>query len=480
MDMKWFKISALIAFVLMIGCTPFAPDPRPAPQGDLPEAFSAPARDRDQAGRWWETFEDPELNMLTARALAENFDLNMAWARLNQARALAVQAGASLYPDLTAEGSTNQGRRRTETGAGSVSNSVEDYSLGLGSSYEVDLWGRVRSQRTAARLNASASLEDLRAAGMTVAAAVAQRWVRIISERVQLRLLEDQLKTNRIFLELVELRFEKGMVSALDVYQQRQTVEGVKSRIPLAKAREQLLCHELALLLGRPPTWNLPITRRSLPVPGPLPATGLPADLLILRPDVRAAALRLESADWSAAAAKADRLPALRLTGTARYSADDLDAIFDNWLLNLAAGLTAPILDGGRRSAAVDQATAKAQEQLWNYRRTVYTAVKEVEDALVSETRRREHIKALEAQRDAAKNGLDRANQRYRSGVADYLPVLTQLLTLQSLERDLVAQRTELLLDRIQLYRALGGTWATERFSLAKQIIQPAINKASK
>jgi NodT family efflux transporter outer membrane factor (OMF) lipoprotein len=432
----------------------------------MPASFSTPPVEGEHPDKWWRTFDDPELNVLAARALAGNFDLRMAWARLRQARALAVQVGAALFPNLTVEGSTDQGRRRTETDAGASTGSVEDYALGLVAAYEVDLWGRVRSERTAARLDASASLADLRAAGMTIAAEVARRWVRIISERVQKRLLEEQLETNRTFLELVELRFEKGMVSALDVYQQRQIVEGVRSRIPMAEAREQLLRHELALLLGKPPAWRPTITRRSLPVPKGIPATGLPADLLMLRPDVRAAALRLESADWAVSAARADRLPALRLTGTARYSAADLDRIFDNWLLNLAAGLTAPVLDGGRRAAAVDAAAARADERLWDYRRTVYTAIKEVEDALVSETKRREHIQALEAQRDAASNGLERANQRYRNGVSDYLPVLTQLLTLQGLERDLVVQRTELLLDRIRLHRALGGTWVNDRFSL--------------
>ncbi len=465
--------AAVLTLLALSSCMPFAPDPRPAPEGDAPAAFSTPSTGEERPDRWWRTFDDPELNLLAAKALAENFDLKMAWARLRQARALAAQVGSALYPDLTAEGSTNQGRRRTATAGGAATGSVESYALGLVSAYEVDLWGRVRSERTAARLDASASLADLRTAAMTLSAAVAQRWVRIISERVQMRLLKAQLETNRTFLELVELRFEKGMVSALDVYQQRQIVEGVKSRIPMAEAREKLLRHELALLLGRPPTWTAAITRRSLPVPRAVPATGLPADLLTLRPDVRAAAFRLDSADWAVSAARADRLPALRLTGTSRYSADDLDRIFDNWLLNLAAGLTAPALDGGRRAAAVDQAVARADERLWHYRLTVYTAVKEVEDALVSETKRREHIQALEAQRDAAQSGLERANQRYRSGVSDYLPVLTQLLALQGLERDLVEQRTELLLDRIRLYRALGGTWTPDAVEASTESTAP-------
>ncbi len=445
--------------LLAFSCMPFAPEPRPAPEGDLPEGYSIPTAPGERAERWWETFGDPELNLLVARALAENFGLKAAWARLRQANALAARAGSALYPDLELEAEISRGRRRSTAGPDTGTRSVEDHGLGLFAAYEADLWGRIRSLREAALLDAAATLEDLRAAGMSVAAAVAERWVRIISQRMQMALLREQLETNRTYLDLVELRFGNALASAVDVYQQKGVVEGVRAQIPLVEARAQILTHELALLLGGPPTAPMELSRRVLPDPRPVPAAGLPADLLRLRPDVRAAALRLRSADWRTSGAKADRLPALRLTGRARYGDAELDRIFDNWLLNLAAGLTAPLLDGGRRTAEADRTEAAAAEALWEYRRTAYTAVREVEDALVSETKRREHIEALVSQIEAARKGLDQARERYRRGLSGYLPVLTQLLTVQRLERDLVIQRTELLLDRIALHRALGGTW---------------------
>jgi outer membrane protein TolC len=133
-----------------------------------------------------------------------------------------------------------------------------------------------------------------------------------------------------------------------------------------------------------------------------------------------------------------------------------------NWLLNLAGNLTAPIFDGGRRAAEVDRTRALTDEKLWAYRQTVLTAVKEVEDALVSESKQKEHIEALERVVSAARKAFDEAVERYRKGLNDYLPVLTQLLSVQSLERNLIKKRASLLLFRVSLYRALGGTWTQD------------------
>jgi NodT family efflux transporter outer membrane factor (OMF) lipoprotein len=452
----------LLAVVLWaISCSPFKPELRPAPAGQLPQTFSLYMPGAEPPERWWEEFDDTELNALVAEALYGNLTLQVAWARLKQSQALAVQFGSALYPDLTAEAGALYGRRRTANGT-AATNTVRDHSLGIFSSYELDLWGRIRSEHEAATLSAEATREDLNTAAITLAAEVALRWAGIISQQMQKKLLENQLKTNLTLLELVELRFRKGMVSALDVYQQKQIVEGVKAQLPLVEAGELLQRNELALLLGKPPRTPLAIDRATLPLPEGIPATGLPADLLAHRPDIQAAGLRLQAADWQVAAARADRLPAIRLAAEALYGPAELELIFSNWLLSLAGNLTAPIFDGQRRAAEVDRTRALADENLSFYRQTVLTALKEVEDALTNEAKQREHIQGLEQQMSAARKALEQAGERYRNGVIDYLPVLTQLLAVQSLERDLIQQRTVLLIDRISLYRALGGTWTQD------------------
>jgi NodT family efflux transporter outer membrane factor (OMF) lipoprotein len=459
--MKYFTKTVIwLTGILMIvaSCAPFKPKTRPSPAGELPKTFSLYTAESEPITRWWEEFNDPDLNTLITTALADSFTLKEAWARLNQARALAVQAGADLYPDLTGTAEASYEDQRSDTGfRRTVSN--ENYFLGVASSYELDLWGRIRSQRESALLEASAVREDLNAAAMTLAAEVASRWINILSQKMQKELLERQLKINLLYLELIELRFRNAMVSALDVYQQKQIVESVKAEIPLVEAQEQLLRHELALLLGRPAQTLLHISREDFPVLIQLPATGLPADLLSARPDLRATGMRLTAADWQVAAARANRLPAISLTAQAGYDSGDMDILFDNWLLSLAGNLTAPIFDGNRRAAEVDRRMAISDENLAAYRRTVLTAFKEVEDALVSESKQREHIEGLEKAADTANKALVEAGNRYRNGLTDYLPVLTQLLTFQGLERELIRQNTNLLISRVNLYRALGGTW---------------------
>jgi multidrug efflux system outer membrane protein len=403
-----------------------------------------------------EQFGAPDLTALVDEALNDNFGIREAWARLSQAQARAVQAGADLYPALDGTAGLTVGRQRTETGG---TRDVENASVGLVGQYEVDLWGRIHSEREAALMEVDASREDVNTAGISIAAEVADRWVRIIAQRQQIDLLEQQLDINQTLQELIELRFRKAMVSALDVYQQKQVVARTIADIPLARQQEQVLLHELAILLGKPPRATIDISTDSPPMPDELPPTGVPADLLANRPDIRAAGKRLEAANWQVAEARANRLPAISLSARARYGEGDLDDLFNNWLLTLSGNLTAPLLDGGRRRAEVDRTLAQAEEKLWDYRRVVYSAVKEVEDALAREASQREHIEGLEAVIDSSRRALEQAIARYRNGLSDYLPVLTQILAVQDLERDLIRQKSILVQYRVSLLRALGGTW---------------------
>ena len=143
--------------------------------------------------------------------------------------------------------------------------------------------------------------------------------------------------------------------------------------------------------------------------------------------------------------------------------------LFDNWFLNLAADLTAPLFDGQRRVAEVQRRQAIVEENLATYRQTILTAIKEVEDALIREIKLREHINKLEAQLDAAKNALSQAGLRYQNGLNDYLPVITQLVAVQDLERDIIQRKTDLCIARVGLYRALGGTWTESLVPLAME-----------
>jgi len=463
--MNGARVHMLLALMAcgLAGCQPFKPSPRIHATEVLPTSFSGSGQGDEYVERWWETFDSAELNALMDAALADSLTLKETWARLRQAEAVAVQAGAGLFPTLSAEASGSRTRSSTVGPTGSrVTATTRRYGLGLAATYEVDLWGRIRSGQQAAELDRLATREALEAAAISLTAEVANRWVRILEQRATRDVLGEQLKTNRTFEELVELRFRKSFVSAVDVYQQRQTVARVEAQLPLVDSREQVLVHELTLLLGRSARADVPLAAGKLPQLAPLPPTGLPSELLARRPDVRAALASLQAADYRVAAARADRLPAIRLTGQAGFDSAELEDLFDNWAATLAAGLVAPILDGGRRTAEVERTLGVVQERLAAYQRTVLTAFKEVEDALVRERQQRKHLTALDRRIDVASNTLREARKRYGQGLSDYLPVLTALGTVQQLELDRLAARRDLVLFRISLYRALGGTWTNE------------------
>lgn len=437
--------------VLLLSCSSASRVKQDQVEITLPERYSLYSEERASLDRWWEQLGEPELDGFIDEAFSGNFTLQEAWARLRQAEATAIQARSAHFPalDLTADASN----------ARSSGQSTNSYSLGLASSYEVDLWGRVRSGDEAAKFNASASREDLYTAAMTLSAQIADSWINIITQRKEKALLEKQLQTNRIFLELIELRFRNSLASALDVFQQKESVAQIEVAIPQIEASEQLLTHELALLLGKAPQMPLDITVDELPDLDDLPPTGLPADLLAARPDIRAAGMRLYAARWDVETARANRLPAIRLAAKAGYSADKVSDIFDNWLANLAANLTAPIFNGNRLRAEVDRTKAVEDERLANYRGTVLTALKEVEDAIVSEEKLKQQIKALRQQLLIARKALNEARERYMRGLNDYLPVLAETRSVQNLERDIIRKERDLLSNRISLYRALGGSW---------------------
>ncbi|MGP8320648.1 MAG: efflux transporter outer membrane subunit [Methanosarcinaceae archaeon] len=442
----------------MVSCELFNPELIPFVQESLPDKFSEVTSNAAPGKKWWETFNDSELNALIEEAFSNNLNLKQIWARLKQARARAVQAGADRYPNLTGSAEAAHFRKKNRNES-ALTGTSEDYSLGLSSSYELDLWGRVRAEQKAAIFSAEASEQDLDAAAITLAAEVTNRWLQIIAQRMQKHLLNEQLKTNRIFLELIELRFRHAMVSALDVYQQQQVIDQVKAQIPLIEAQESKLMNELSVLLGKAPRSPLVISRPDLPKLAHMPSTGIPANLLENRPDIKAAQLRLQSAGWNVSAARADRLPSLTLSARAIFENKHLDLLLDNWLLSLAANLVVPVFDGNRRAAEVDRTIALKNENLAAYRQTILIAIREVEDALITEVRQKEHISKLKQVIRTARTALTQATLRYRNGLTDYLPVLTQLLSVQTLERNFITQQATLLTNRISLYRSLGGTW---------------------
>lgn len=429
---------------------------------EVPASFSTADPEQPTGPqRWWESFEDPRLTELVETSMRENLDLRQAWARIDQLEAVARQQGSASSPQVSLDFSAARNRTFIAfLGSGALNNS---FTLSAAASYEVDLWGRLESLEDAAVLDIAASRGDLETIAMTVAAQVADTWYGVIEQRALLALLTQQIATNERLLELTELRFGQGLATALDVLQQRQQLLATRAQVPQVTSRLQLQAHQLDLLLGRS-AGSLPVsdTPDALPELSALPSTGVPSEVLQRRPDVRAATLRVAAADKRVAAAIADRFPAIRLTGSTGYSANNLSELIDQWIWSIAGGLVLPLIDGGRRAAEVDRQHAALRERLLNMSAVTLQAFKEVEDALVAETRQREFLRLTEDQLDVARTTLDQAEQRYLQGLNDFLPVLTALQSVQRTEQTVLSARRQLISQRIQLHRALGGDWTAQ------------------
>jgi NodT family efflux transporter outer membrane factor (OMF) lipoprotein len=463
----WLALSAFL-----VGCAPEASEV--APPVDLPARFSRTG-EAPQPETWWRPIGEPALDALISEAMANNFTLRAAWDRLDQARAVAARAGAALEPHLTGTAGASRSVTHTETSgtpaapgrAGATGGSETTYatrlSLGLAASYEVDLWGRIRSTRQAALLDAAASAEQLQAAAITLSADIAVNWLTLIEQRRQFALLGEQLETNEQYLEVITSRFRRGQVAAADVLQQRQIVEATRGEQKRVRASMDVLTHTLAVLLGRPPGTLEPDLPDNLPDLPPLPDAGVPASWIRRRPDIRAAELAVRAADQRVWAAYADQFPRLALTADASTSAERLGDLFDNWLASLAANLTAPLLDGGLRRAELARTRAVASERLHLLGQEVLTGLKEVEDALAREAWQRAYLSSLTAQRQLSADALEQTLDRYTKGTADFTRYLTTLQSHQRLQRTHLQARRELMLRRVELYRALAGGWQLQR-----------------
>jgi NodT family efflux transporter outer membrane factor (OMF) lipoprotein len=295
---------------------------------------------------------------------------------------------------------------------------------------------------------------------MTVAAEVVLNYLQWLGQQETLALLQQQVLDNHDRLDLLGVRYGNAQASALDVFQQQEVLAAAEALVPAALAGETQRRHALAVLLGLPPPSDLQLHTTPLPGMPPLPDTGVPLDLLTRRPDVEAARSRLQQAAWQVGAARADRLPSLRLSASAAYSSDDLADLFDDWLARLAASLTGPLLDAGRRRAEVTRTRAVVDERLAAYRAILLNAVRDVQDALMLEFRQGQTVEALQRQADAAARTQSESLGRYLNGQVSYLTVVSAGLNVQKLKRDLIQAHYQRLSYRVQLYRALGGDWS--------------------
>lgn len=449
----FFRYSWMIFLGLFLNACASVPRRTPVPNV-APAQFSS-SGEAVLDVRWWLSFDDAHLSGLIDQALMNNPGLLATYERLAQTQAVAKKDGANLLPSVDGRAETGRTTRRN----GGVTPSTTEWSVGATAGYEIDLWGRVRSTAQAARLDMRASEADLKAAAMTLSASVAQTWYRLVEQQKQVDLLAEQLAINEQIEELVRLRYKRGLVRAADVLRQRQFAEATRGQMALARSRQAVLEHQLAILLGKPPLFGVADSTAQLISLPALPLVGLPADLIQRRPDIQKAFYNVMAADKRVASAMADRFPRLSLSGQATTSANSAGGLFDAWLFNFSANLVGPLIDGGRRGAEVVRTKAVVAERLQVYGQTVLSSLAEVEDALAQEAEQAVYLASLEKQLVLSEQVIVRVRDNYTSGGADYLRVLDALQTHQQLQRTYLSAKRELIGYRIALCRALGGGW---------------------
>ena len=461
-----YRAGGLIGPLLIAGGCATAPlEDHPPLGGDVPAVWTA--RD-DTAGRpapaWWADFGDPALDEVVDAALRQNYDLQAAASRLEQALADSRIAGADLQPQLQVG---LNGSQRKQNFIGFPIPGAEDrvlstvftnYGVSLDLTWEADLWGRLRAGARAALADLQSRAADLRAAQLSLAGQTTKAWFAIAEAGQQLRLAEASVDSFRASAEQVRERFEQGLRPALDV---RLALSNLATAEALREQRGQQLdaaVRQLEVLMGLYATGSIAMPADLPAAPAVIPG-GLPAELVRRRPDVVAAERRIAAARQRLRVAQRDLYPRISLTantGTATGALKDLvKRDFGVW--TLLGNVIQPLLQGGRLRAAVDRAEARAAEELAVYANTALQAFSEVETALAAEEYlvQRERYLAVSAEESRAAEII--ADDRYRSGLDNYITVLeSQRLALQA-EGDLIAARRQRLENRVDLYLALGG-----------------------
>ena len=421
--------------------------------------------DIDGTGRWWERFADPTTTELVREALSNNNTLQAAVARVLQAQALLAEARGQQLPDVSYSFSRTRGKSSFNFGGDRFSNLSTTFSQNISVSYIMDFFGKLKRAKRAVWADLLTAKANEQALVHAVIANVVKARANIATIQRQLAIARANTGNWQRNLEIIERRYGRGLVGPLDVRLARENLAASKAseiviELSLVKVR-----HALDVLLARRPGSSeaLADTLAELPDLSPVPV-GLPAWLLDRRPDVRASELALAASNERIGVSIAQLYPDLTLTGTYGRSADTFNDIFTDKteIYSAVLRLAQPIWKGGQLRARVDAAKARYSELAANYAETVLTALREVEDALVSEQMLQRRLKALQVRLDEAVAAEKLAGQRYIRGVERLITVLETERRRRIAENELNNVKGNLWAGRVDLFLALGGDWVAD------------------
>jgi len=414
---------------------------------EVPDDWSAEAEDTGEVDDGWlSSFGDPQLQALAEEALANNLNLRIGAAQVDRAAGLARAAGAALKPAVGFAGDIS------DTGGDALASGTS-YNASLAVSWEVDVWGRVRSQARAGEEAFQATVADFEYARQSLVATTAKTWFLATEVRLQRDLAQEAVETFKGVLEVVEAKEEIGKVTMQDVSLARADVASAEEALRQAQSAYEQTLRSLEVLLGRYPGADLEAANDLIPVPPPVPV-GIPSDIIARRPDLRASERRVAAAFYQEQEARLARLPRFNLT-----AAGGINSGLDDAIGNLAAGIVAPIFSGGALAAQVDIATADQAAAMAAYGLNLLSAFQEVENALANERLFEERQQFLEEVVTENEKALELAQLRYEVGQIDLLSVLQMQARVLGAKASLIRVRDERLAQRVNLHLALGGSF---------------------
>ena len=426
------------------------------PDIELPAAYAEPASSVTPviASQWWTLYRDPVLDEMIREGLERNADVRLAVARVEEAEAALREARATVFfPLVNGNAGASRGR--------SIQNGLANtFTLGVSTSFEVDLWGRLRRAERSVQDQLLASRYGRDTVRLTLAATIARTYFTARSLDSQLVASEEILRAANESLALAKKRSDAGVAPALDVYQATSLASASAAQAKEVARQRAAVVHQLGVLTGR---LGLDVPSKdiySLPVP-PLPPAGLPSLLLERRPDVRQAEAQLAAATERIGVARAAQFPTLSLTGSYGAQSSELGSLLStgSGVWSVGANLVGPILDGGRYRARTEQAEAQARQAQALYQRAVESAFRDVSDALSNVRLAADSEGDLVTRLDAARNALRLAQRRYEQGYSAYLEVLDAQRTLNDAQLAFIRNRQAYLSYTVDLMNSLGGGW---------------------
>jgi len=456
------------ALTLLLSACSFAP-PLKTPEVATGDAYKelgpwteAQPADRLPRDSWWTLYDNAELDDFEKRLIAGNPTLAAALANYAQAKALADQARAGLFPTLSLNASTE--RARESVNAPLISNATPRYYdnnvLSGSVSYEFDLWGQIRNEVAAAKASAAASAADLENARLSLIAQLTGDYIQLRSLDRNSAILDETVKAYSRALELTQQRHGAGIAPGLDVSQAQTQLDAARSQAAQTLAQRALMEHAIAALLGVSAS-TFSIKPQIVPIALPRIPSGVPATLLERRPDIAAAQRRMMAANANIGVARAAYFPTITLGGQGGFQS----TAYSNWLTApssfWAVGPNAllSVFDGGLRRAQVAQARAEFDASAANYRSTVVSAFQQVEDSLATLNHYHDATVEEKAAVDAAQRSLDFALALYKQGATDYLTVVTSQTALLQTQLEALNLDTLQLSSSVNLILALGGGW---------------------